>query len=206
MKGGLPLVIGIAGHKGSGKDSLGRHFAEAHGYERRAFADPLRAAALVLDPIVYATSDTRLSDVVDELGWDRAKEEVPEVRRTLQRLGTDVVRNLVGDRVWIDLLLPVDRRTVITDVRFPNEVEAVLANRGIVVRVVRPGHTGDGHASERALDHLELPEVHNVGTLEELGIAGENVVLREVQARRPAASIGCAHCGSYQHTAFDHDF
>jgi hypothetical protein len=195
----LPLVIGIAGAKRSGKSTVARFFQSHHFYQPKSFADPLKAMALAIDPIVHVDRDgvLRLSEVVEVEGWESAKESTPEVRRFLQRLGTEGVRGTFGGTAWVDLLFPVDRRTVIADVRFPEEVQAVMANRGVVIRVVRPGAEGDGHASERALDDYDLPVVVNDGAIEELWRKAERAVHHETM---PSISIGCAICGSYAHT------
>ena len=62
---------------------------------------------------------------------------------------------------------------VLTDVRFPNEAEAIQAAGGRLVRVVRPGQdTSDQHISETALDDLVADvEIQNDGTLDELRAA-----------------------------------
>ncbi len=209
---GLPLTIGVAGLKRSGKDTVGRHFVSL-GYEQRAFADPLKEMALAVDPVVTGCvgldnplegpRQRRLSQVVEAIGWERAKEEHAEVRRFLERLGTHGVRDTFGDDAWVDLAFPVERKTVFTDVRFPNEVDAIKSRgRGVVIRVVRPGVVSSGSRVETALDDVDLPTVINDSTVEELWRRAENVVRRETQA--PRITIGCAICGSYDHPPAGH--
>ena len=72
--------------------------------------------------------------------------------------------------VWVDALMGrITGPTVITDVRFPNEVTAIANHGGIVVRVVRPGVCpARGHISETSLDDLDLPVIVNDGSLDEL--------------------------------------
>lgn len=173
------MLIGTTGKKQAGKDSFAARLVEAHGFTRVAFADPMREFALALDPLV--DGHYRLSEIVRSLGWDVAKESIPEVRRTLQRLGTEAGRNVLGDRVWIDAALgkidAVDGPVVVTDVRFPNEAEAITSAGGILVRVVRPGHeTTDAHPSETAMDgHPVHVQVVNDGSLEQLWAAADRV-------------------------------
>jgi hypothetical protein len=59
---------------------------------------------------------------------------------------------------------------VITDVRFPNEAEAIKKRGGKVISVVRPGHMDTGnHPSETALDGYNFDYVmYNDGSLESL--------------------------------------
>ena len=83
------MLIGTTGRKQAGKDSFAARLVEAHGFTRVTFADPMREFALALDPLV--DGHYRLSEIVRSLGWDVAKESIPEVRRTLQRLGRVLV-------------------------------------------------------------------------------------------------------------------
>lgn len=173
------MLIGITGRKQAGKDSFAARLVEAHGFNWVAFADPIREFALALDPLV--DGHYRLSEIVRSLGWDVAKESIPEVRRTLQRLGTEAGRAVLGDRVWIDATLgkidAIDGPVVVTDVRFPNEAEAITSAGGILVRVVRPGHeTTDAHPSETAMDGYPVHvQVVNDGSLEQLWAAADRV-------------------------------
>lgn len=151
-------LIGIAGRKRSGKDTLAARLVNVHGYTRVAFADPLRAMALALDPLVRTNAGhvLRLSELVAFDGWEHAKEHT-EVRRTLQRLGTEAGRQVLGDTIWIDtamrLVDAMPGPVVITDVRYPNEADAIRAAGGIVLRVDRPGLvSSDVHVSETAMD------------------------------------------------------
>lgn len=179
----FPLV-GVLGKKRHGKNSAADVLAAEAGFELAAYADPLKEAALALNPIVGAniplpddhspTRIRRLVDVVDALGWERAKEYVPEVRRTLARLGTDAVRRLDYD-FWVRITAArMDERIAplaITDVRFPNEAKAITDRGGILVRVVRPDAPvdPDPHLSETALDGYPVDvELVNDGTLSDL--------------------------------------
>lgn len=156
-------IIGLHGPARSGKDTVGDHLAACHGFVRIGFADPLKAAALALDPYVDALTANarRLSEVVESFGWEQAK-SYPDVRRLLQRLGTEVGRELMSPdptkSVWIALAeaeAAKHERVVFTDVRFPDEAEFVRANDGIVARLTGRGGLGDAnaaHASEQGLD------------------------------------------------------
>ena len=83
----MRILFGLTGPPGCGKDAAADHLAEAHGFARVAFADPIRQAALILDP--YIPGAGRLSDVVHQYGWTTAKTRWPEVRRILQLSGTN---------------------------------------------------------------------------------------------------------------------
>lgn len=173
-------IIGLIGKKRSGKDT----FAHAlPGYTRVAFADPLRQAALALDPFVgrpalpgrlAPQADVRLSDVVDAIGWEAAKDYVPEVRRILQRFGTESIRAIDPEfwiRAGVQTIQATDGPVVVTDVRYPNEADAIAALGGSLIRITRPGFTseGDPHPSESALDGYRVNfTIANDGTVEAL--------------------------------------
>jgi dephospho-CoA kinase len=183
--------IGLMGPARSGKDTAAAHLVAHYGYKRVAFADPVRASMLALDPIVEADGDdygvevVRLSEMVRDYGWERAKDECPEVRRLLQAYASEAVRDVVGANVWLNLGLAAlahnrERHTdtVITDVRFPNEVAALRERCVRLVYVHRPGTApANGHVSERAVgpDDADIVIV-NDGTVADLLRAIEGVV------------------------------
>jgi hypothetical protein len=81
-------------------------------------------------------------------------------RHILQVMGTDIFRTIYGD-VWVDACLKnvADDGAdlaIVTDCRFPNEVEGIQKAGGKVVRFLRaPFADGDQHESETALDDYE---------------------------------------------------
>lgn len=172
-------IIGLAGFAGSGKDEAAKALVGL-GYRRIAFADVLREMALAIDPFVFERAEgdgdiyifRRLSAVIQNYGWDDAKNEFPDVRRLLQRLGTEAGRDILGENIWVDTALGRETtdKLVVTDVRFPNEVEGVRKRGGIVVQIQRPGvGPRNDHASETSLLNYEFDAVIvNNGTIDEL--------------------------------------
>ncbi|MFE0771997.1 hypothetical protein [Streptomyces sp. NPDC058861] len=156
----VPL-IGLAGAARSGKDTAAQALLDL-GWTRRAFADKVRDMLYAMNPTLadeaYFEGTTSLAYEVDTYGWNEVKEQHPEVRQMLQRLGTEGGRAILGESVWVDALFrdfeSWDIPTVITDVRFPNEAKAIRARGGLVVAVERPGQTlihEAEHVSENAL-------------------------------------------------------
>lgn len=168
----------MSGRKRAGKDTFASRLIVAHRFVRVAFADPLRDFALALDPLI----DTRrLSEVIEELGWEDAK-AIPEVRRTLQRIGTEAGRKVLGESVWVNLAMrkasAAGENVVITDCRYPNEAEAIRAAGGIIVRVDRPGtDLTDAHPSEVAMDDWPFDaRVINNGTIQGLHDCADRIL------------------------------
>lgn len=184
--------IAIAGRKRSGKDTAAAHLVEEFGYVRHGFADPLKDAALKLDPIIEhiymghragcpVLEPYRLSELIADDGWEEAKDSYPEVRRILQRLGDEAGRQVHGEETWIRNLLrraeasnAEGHPVVVPDVRYPNEAELLREAGFLVVRVDRPGYgspTPGEHASER-VERLAVDQVIvNDGSLHQLHAA-----------------------------------
>lgn len=181
--------IGLIGVSRSGKDTVGRFLVETYGYRRVAFADAVRRSLLAVDPYVrpVEVADVgaegmvsrgvdveRLSAVVGRIGWERAKDEVPEVRRLLQAYASEGVRDVLGADTWLNIgLRAADEANadgvpvVFTDVRFRNEVDALRERGAFLVYILRPGAApANWHRSERELSPADADAViHNDGDL-----------------------------------------
>lgn len=93
--------------------------------------------------------------------WDngvklRRKRGPMTAREVLQYWGTEIFRKQYAD-VWADACIRKIRKSgcrlaVITDCRFPNEVEAVQKAGGRVIKLTRVVFPEDRHHSETALD------------------------------------------------------
>lgn len=169
-------AIGIAGYARSGKDTAAEWVAK-WGYQRTSFADPMREALLKMNPIVDPANpfSVRLKEQVDEKGWDevKASEFGPEVRVLLQKLGTEVGREMFGGDFWVELALkriPDGAKVVIPDVRFKNEAEAIKRLGGQVWRITREGvGPANDHISEHDLDDYDFDYImENDGTIGDL--------------------------------------
>lgn len=173
----MTRFIGITGYKRSGKDTIAGVLVE-EGFTRIGFADPLKGMAYATDPYVQVTGLQedyhRLRFVVDSMGWERAK-EYADVRRFLQLLGTEGVRDHLGNDAWVNALkLAAEpfEKVVVPDVRFPNEASAIREWGGEIWKVHRPGCESDGHASEAYIAGIDADlEFYNVGDIPELRAA-----------------------------------
>jgi hypothetical protein len=151
--------IAFIGKARSGKDTAARRLTQYWNFTRVAFADPLKGMALSVDPVVTSCMDEpgHLSEVVRAVGWERAKDEYPEVRQVLQRLGASV--RYLDEDFWLNIArrsldaadtwnMPV----AVTDCRYPNEAEALRKRGFLMVEIRRHGAGAGAHASETALD------------------------------------------------------
>lgn len=134
----MTVILGLCGWAGVGKDTAAEALID-DGWTRLALADPLKAVAR-------------------RLGWDGRKDAMG--RHFLQTLG-EAVRLELNPDAWLDPIVDTfydepDRRYVITDVRYLNEAIALVAERGKILRITRPGVFQLDHQSERDLDSFDV--------------------------------------------------
>jgi hypothetical protein len=169
--------IGIIGRARVGKDTAGEWLVNQRGYRRVALADPLKEAALKVDPLipVHDGQYWRLASLVRSLGWERIKDMYPEVRRTLQHLGA-AMRD-VDPEIWLRAALAKAQEAneqgvpvVITDVRYRNEAASLVRAGFHLIHINRPGIPQLDHESERDLGPEDARYlVQNDGDVAHLG-------------------------------------
>jgi hypothetical protein len=173
------MIIGISGYARTGKDEVAKILVDEFGFTRTAFADKLRECVYALNPLVTFEWETvrpvYLQEVIDRYGWDGVKSSMygDEVRRLLQRFGTEVGRNILGQNVWVKATFDVmddTKNYIITDCRFKNEADSIVANGGKMWRIERPGvGPVNDHISEIGLDQFPFDaKINNDGSLTDL--------------------------------------
>lgn len=182
------MIIGITGYAGVGKDEFAKSLKLRGRFEVMAFSDPLHEMAMVLDPILIVESGgmfVTYSDLYVQFGYTEAKRKFPQFRRFLQILGTDAVRNILGEDTWvrvaarkIDTHNMEGRHTAITGVRYPNEAAMVKAFGGIMLRIEREGYRPvNNHTSDTSVDDIAVDRViYNNGSLRELSAQAQTLL------------------------------
>lgn len=179
------MLIGLTGRAGGGKDTvcqLMREWGDTNGFSvrREAFADRLKLSfARIFFPDVdleSAVSWCNLVKAQGELAMLRVDSPttIPG-RSVLQRYGTEAHRDVFGTDFWVDAALADMSAdiTVVTDVRFANESDAIRGRDGEVWNVIRPGDPIEhsSHPSEAGLprSHIDL-DIVNDGSLDQLRV------------------------------------
>jgi hypothetical protein len=196
------MLIGILGRMNSGKGTVADELVEVYGFRQDSFAATLKDITSQIfgwdrELLSGSSSESReFREEVDE--WWSEKLGIPNFtpRLALQLIGTDVFRNNFHENIWV---LSAMRRyqdgenVVISDCRFPNEVQIIRELGGRIIRVDRGENpfwwevakkaaAGDEaaiaemakphiniHASEWAWSNEHADElIHNDGTLEQL--------------------------------------
>jgi hypothetical protein len=179
---------------GSNLRNFDQHYVSD--WEVKKFAGKLKTTASLLTGIpVEKFEDQEFKKLEMPECWNRLQQSgrskvwVPMTyRQFLQELGTEAMREGLHTNVWVNALFADYKESpqnvlgnegykledvypnwIITDMRFPNEMEAVVEKGGITIRVVRPGTSTGTHPSEIALDgHTMHYDIINDGTIEDL--------------------------------------
>lgn len=148
----MTIVIGFGHVARAGKSTAAQALCRDLQFKEVSFAAPLKALALLADPLVVTRPGTvntnagrgRLAWEVQGLGgFEQAKDIYPEVRLFLENLGAGC-RKVFGESIFVDAALRLtahEDRIVVPDVRHVNEAEAIQKAGGFVFKVNRPGHT-----------------------------------------------------------------
>jgi len=99
-------------------------------------------------------------------------------REVMQIVGTDIFRKYFDDSIWVNATfrsIKKDRYrfALISDVRFPSEVNGVIKEKGIILRLLRDVCETDGHASETALDDYDWDSNEDLYLIDNRGISIE---------------------------------
>jgi hypothetical protein len=142
----MSQIIGIVGFIGSGKDTVADYLVNFHRFKRESFANSLKDAVSQVfgwdrELLEGRTQESReWRETKDDWWTKRLKKDITP-RYVLQYWGTEVIRKGFHDDMWVasleHRLLNTKNDIVITDCRFPNEIKAIRAAGGKVVRIRR---------------------------------------------------------------------
>jgi len=211
------MIIGINGKIGAGKDTVGTIIQgllltnKKKSFEIKKFAGKMKQIASILTGIpVEKFEDQEFKECFLDVEWGTVQNiplnSIPPfadmqfnvmmtVREFLQKLGTEAMRDGLHVDVWVNALFADYKKKsnwIITDMRFPNELEAVVKRHGITIRVVRPhGYTDPNtgvykeiplsyHPSETSLDNAKFDyEIINDGSMEKLVKKVRKILIKE---------------------------
>jgi adenylate kinase family enzyme len=163
-----PMIIGLNGLAGSGKDTIADFLVENYNFKKVSFATILKHIIAIIfswnrEKLDGLTEQDRLWRETTDEWWSSAL-NIPNFtpRYAMQNIGTNLFRHHFNENIWI---LSMQRKIeiflqnnssniVITDCRFENEIEFVKKMGGIVVLVKRDASRKEkmNHESERETD------------------------------------------------------
>jgi hypothetical protein len=206
------MIIGVCGLIGAGKDTIADYLVNIHEFRRESFAGTLKDAVSAVfgwDRVMLEgrTKSSREWRERPDVWWSQRLDREITPRWVLQYWGTEVCRRGFHDDIWIasleNKLQNSQDNVVISDCRFPNEIEAIRRAGGHVIRVMR-GPDPDWfnvamahikqdqampdnlpHASEWAWAGTEFDAmIYNNGTLDDLYSQINDLVQDRLDARQ----------------------
>ena len=144
----MQKIIGICGLKGSGKDTIAKIICENDSsFITVAFADCVKDIASIMfgwprEMLSGRTIESRAWREQPDVYWSEAFGFEFTPRRALTTLGTDIIHDTFLKHIWDlnvkkKILSDHKHNFVITDVRFPNEIEMIKSIGGNIVQVER---------------------------------------------------------------------
>jgi hypothetical protein len=141
------MIIGVCGFIGSGKDTVADYLVNFHEFRRESFASTLKDAVAAVfgwdrTMLEGRTAEAReWREQVDPWWAERLAMPTLTPRWVLQYWGTEVGRRSFHDDIWIASLENKLRNSkdsiVVSDCRFPNEIDSIKKLGGKIIWVQR---------------------------------------------------------------------
>ena len=152
------MLIGLVGFKQVGKSTAAKYLEDKYGFTRHNFKDALVQELKDNFPNLIEELEIHYNLSTPQLFIQKP----PLMRALMQNYGTDV-RRKDSPNYWTQQWVKnLDiGKTVVDDVRFLNEAEAVKLGGGIIIRLTRSDiETGGTHLSET--EQLEIVADHTI--------------------------------------------
>jgi len=138
------------GAEGVGKSTLADYLVVNHGFVEISFAEPLRRVAVTVWNTLTGgnlTVDDTINQNVKEtiISGPNINGKPPTPRAILQWFGTDIMRNMVLNDIWVNAAQQTIHKYinegvtnfVISDCRFPNEKNAFKSIENVEIITIR---------------------------------------------------------------------
>lgn len=99
-------------------------------------------------------SDNKFSKLVTNKDFSFIQTTWITIRQLLQVFGTECMRGIFGDRLWILSTIKDERPIIISDLRFKVELEAIKNKGGKIIYIHRNGCKPGNHASEKEIQEM----------------------------------------------------
>ena len=165
------MIIGISGKARHGKDTAAFLLQEHFAFRRLAFADVLKAACAEIFGFDHAQLYGERKEELDPHWCNTPRYYLQQVGVALRQVSADIWIHAGMRKITTSPLAD----WVVTDVRFPNEADAIRRAGGYVIRINRPDAPplpaeAAAHTSETALDDYPhfAARVENAGNMADL--------------------------------------
>jgi len=141
------MIIGLVGNIGNGKGTVADILVEHHNFLKESYANSVKDACAVIfgwDRALLEgdTPESRTWREQDDPWWSGKFGKTFSPRLALQLMGTEAGRGIFHPDLWVHTVMRRCEQApwnnyVIADVRFPNEIKAIVNSGGKVIRVRR---------------------------------------------------------------------
>jgi hypothetical protein len=162
------MIVGLVGFIGAGKGTVADLLVERHGFFKESYANSVKDACAS----IFGWNRAMLEgDTPESRAWREQKDEwwseklgkEFSPRLALQLMGTEAGRDVFHPDLWVHTVMRRCERApwnnyVIADVRFPNEINAIVNSGGKVIRV-RRGEDPEWYALARECNTYNKQEI-----------------------------------------------
>jgi hypothetical protein len=192
------MIIGICGFQSSGKDTIADYLVKEHGFIKMSFASKLKDIISIMfgwprDKLEGLTKEDREWREQIDPWWSKTL-QMPQLtpRFVMQYFATDLFRNKFHPDIWVKIVenelnklieQNTERKIVISDCRFENEINMILRLGGKIIQVHREPpywfydyRNGEEPPNIKLIHRSEIEwircykdyDINNDGTIEEL--------------------------------------
>lgn len=120
----------------------------------------------------HLLTDKEMSKLIKNKEYQVINKYYLTIRQCLQYIGTEICRNFISDKVWINSTLKGDN-LILSDLRFKKEFEELDNHQSFRILIERPGYLPGNHISEKQIMELKAERtfegyINNNGTLKDL--------------------------------------
>lgn len=170
----------LVGNIGVGKSTVAEIFKQ-NDYIELTFAGPVKEIGLILGfdyENLYGSQEDKLQ--INEFWGVSGREFMQKFATNIMRneLSKHINMNLDSKTIWVRLcekritdLLKQNKKIIISDGRFPDEIDMIKKLGGKIIKIERYNNYNKQHESESYISQIE-PDIiiNNNGTLEDLHI------------------------------------
>jgi hypothetical protein len=162
------MIVGLVGFIGAGKGTVADLLVERHGFFKESYANSLKDACSIIfgwdrEMLEGATPESRAWREQKDEWWSEKLGKEFSPRLALQLMGTEAGRDVFHPDLWVHTVMRRCEKApwnnyVIADVRFPNEINAIVNSGGKVIRV-RRGEDPEWYALARECNTYNKQEI-----------------------------------------------
>jgi hypothetical protein len=162
------MIVGLVGFIGAGKGTVADLLVDRHDFFKESYANSLKDACSIIfgwdrQMLEGATPESRAWREQPDEWWSEKLGREFSPRLALQLMGTEAGRDVFHPDLWVHTVMRRCEQApwnnyVIADVRFPNEINAIVNSGGKVIRV-RRGEDPEWYALARECNTYNKQEI-----------------------------------------------